>query len=95
MTTPTTVAGMVRMYSYIPAGRRAAAANWSSTKPSQGRYGSLMALAKMMQKRHAGCDQSCMGMQMSVICAEDADLFKHGHPRRRRHRARQPRWSTR
>ena len=62
------VAGLVRMYSYMPA--VGALLPQLIREASQGRYANLMALAKMMQGDMA--DSMSMGMQMSVICTEDA-----------------------
>lgn len=62
------VAGLVRMYAYMPA--VGALLPQLIRQASQGRYGNLMALAKMMQSDMA--ESMSMGMQMSVICTEDA-----------------------
>ncbi|WP_159016923.1 alpha/beta hydrolase [Cognatiluteimonas profundi] len=65
---PDDVAGLMRMYAYTPLA--------SSLLPlqlkeaSEGRYDGLMALAKMLGSTMAG--QMAMGMQLSVICSEDA-----------------------
>ncbi len=63
------VAGLVRMYAYMPA--VGALLPQLIHEASQGRYANLMALAKMMQSDMA--ESMSMGMQMSVICSEDAD----------------------
>ena len=63
------VAGLVRMYAYMPA--VGALLPQLIREASQGRYANLMALAKMMQGDLA--ESMSMGMQMSVICTEDAD----------------------
>jgi pimeloyl-ACP methyl ester carboxylesterase len=63
------VAGLVRMYAYMPA--VGALLPQLIREASQGRYGNLMALAKMMQGDMA--ESMSMGMQMSVVCTEDAD----------------------
>ena len=63
------VAGLVRMYAYMPA--VGALLPQLIHQASQGRYANLMALAKMMQGDMQ--DAMSMGMQMSVICTEDAD----------------------
>jgi pimeloyl-ACP methyl ester carboxylesterase len=63
------VAGLVRMYAYMPA--VGALLPQLIREASQGRYANLMALAKMMQGDMA--DAMSMGMQMSVVCSEDAD----------------------
>ena len=65
---PADVAGLMRMYAYTPLA--------SSLLPlqlkeaSEGRYDGLMALAKMLDSAMAG--QMAFGMQLSVICSEDA-----------------------
>lgn len=62
------VAGVMRMYAYMPL--------MSSVLPlqlheaAQGRYDGLMALARMLGDSVAG--QMAMGMQLSVVCSEDA-----------------------
>jgi len=63
------VAGLVRMYAYMPA--VGALLPQLIREASRGRYANLMALAKMMQGDLE--DSISMGMQMSVICTEDAD----------------------
>lgn len=62
------VAGLVRMYAYMPA--VGALLPQLIREASQGRYSNLMALAKMMQGDMA--ESMAMGMQMSVVCTEDA-----------------------
>ena len=62
------VAGLVRMYAYMPA--VGALLPQLIREASQGRYANLMALAKMMQSDMQ--ESMAMGMQMSVICTEDA-----------------------
>ncbi|MEO6263668.1 MAG: alpha/beta hydrolase [Luteimonas sp.] len=65
---PAHVAGLMRMYAYAPLA--------SSLLPlqlklaSEGRYDGLMALAKMLDSTLSG--QMMFGMQLSVICSEDA-----------------------
>ena len=65
---PAHVAGLMRMYAYTPLA--------SSLLPlqlkeaSEGRFDGLMALAKMLDSAMAG--QMAFGMQLSVICSEDA-----------------------
>ena len=66
--TPALVTGLVRMYAYMPA--VGALLPQLIREASQGRYGNLMALAKMMQGDME--ESMSMGMQMSVICTEDA-----------------------
>jgi pimeloyl-ACP methyl ester carboxylesterase len=73
--TPAHVAALARMYAYAPAA--------SSLLPllineaSAGRYEGLMALSKMLTGSLS--DQMAYGMQLSVICSEDADGI-HGDP---------------
>ena len=62
------VAGLVRMYAYMPA--VGALLPQLIREASQGRYANLMALAKMLQ--HDMQEAMSIGMQMSVICTEDA-----------------------
>jgi pimeloyl-ACP methyl ester carboxylesterase len=65
---PEHVAGLMRMYAYAPLA--------SSLLPlqlkeaSEGRYDGLMAMAKMLDRTLAG--QMMFGMQLSVVCSEDA-----------------------
>ena len=65
---PQHVAGLMRMYAYAPLA--------SSLLPlqlreaSEGRYDGLMAMAKMLDRTLAG--QMMFGMQLSVVCSEDA-----------------------
>jgi pimeloyl-ACP methyl ester carboxylesterase len=65
---PDDVAGLMRMYAYAPLA--------SSLLPlqlkeaSEGRYDGLMAMSKMLGGAMAG--QMMLGMQLSVICSEDA-----------------------
>ena len=62
------VAGLMRLYAYMPLA--------SSLLPlqlheaAQGRYDGLMALTRMLGDSVAG--QMAMGMQLSVVCSEDA-----------------------
>jgi pimeloyl-ACP methyl ester carboxylesterase len=69
---PAHVAGLMRMYAYTPLA--------SSLLPLQlneaanGRYEGLMALSKMLGS--AMSEQMTFGMQLSVICSEDAAGFK-------------------
>lgn len=62
-----TVAGLVRMYAYMP--QAAALLPKLIHEARNGRYGDLMALARMMQGDMK--DAMAMGMQLSVICSED------------------------
>ena len=67
--TAETVAGLVRMYAYLPLA--------SSILPklihdaNAGHYDGLMALAKMLSSEVK--DGMAMGMQLSVVCSEDRD----------------------
>ncbi|MCJ0826302.1 alpha/beta hydrolase [Luteimonas sp. 50] len=69
---PDAVAGLMRMYAYMPL--------VSSLLPLQlgeaahGRYDGLMALSRMLGSSLG--DQMAMGMQLSVICSEDASGFQ-------------------
>jgi pimeloyl-ACP methyl ester carboxylesterase len=69
---PEAVAGLMRLYAYMPL--------LSSLLPLQlneaahGRYDGLMALAKMLDDSIG--EQMAMGMQLSVVCSEDAAGFK-------------------
>lgn len=62
-----TVAGLVRMYAYMP--QAAALLPKLIHEARNGRYGDLMALARMVQGDMK--DAMAMGMQLSVICSED------------------------
>lgn len=64
-----TVAGLVRMYAYMPAA--SALLPKLIHEANAGRYEDLMALAQMMSGNLQ--DSMAMGMQMSVICSEDGD----------------------
>ena len=68
MLTADTVAGLVRMYAYMPAA--GALLPQLIREADQGRPANLMALAQMLQTEMK--DAMAMGMQMSVICSEDA-----------------------
>ncbi|HSR65193.1 MAG TPA: alpha/beta hydrolase, partial [Xanthomonadaceae bacterium] len=69
---PGHVAGLMRLFAYSPLA--------SSVLPlqlkeaSEGRYDTLMAMAHMLRGRMA--EQMAMGMQLSVVCSEDAAGFK-------------------
>ena len=67
--TPDRVAGMVRMYAYMPLA--ATVLPVLIHDANQGHYESLAALSRMMSAEMK--DAMAMGMQMSVLCAEDAD----------------------
>ncbi len=70
--TPQLVAGLVRMYAYMPLA--------SSLLPLQlneaanGRYDALMSLSKMLGEQMS--DSITLGMQLSVICTEDGSELK-------------------
>jgi pimeloyl-ACP methyl ester carboxylesterase len=64
-----TVAGLVRMYAYMPAA--AALLPKLIHEAGAGRYENLMALAQMMQGDMK--DSMAMGMQLSVVCSEDGE----------------------
>ena len=64
-----TVAGLVRMYAYMPAA--GALLPKLIHEANAGRYEGLMALAQMMTGNMQ--EAMAMGMQLSVICSEDAD----------------------
>ena len=65
------VAGLVRMYAYMPA--TAALLPKLVHEANQGRYADLMALAQMLTGEMQ--DMIATGMQFSVICTEDAGSF--------------------
>lgn len=67
--TAETVAGLVRMYAYMPAA--GALLPKLIHEASNGRYEGLMALAQMM--RGSMEDSMATGMQFSVVCSEDRD----------------------
>lgn len=64
-----TVAGLVRMYAYMPLA--SALLPKLIHEANGGRYAGLMALAKMMTGEMK--ESMAMGMQLSVVCSEDAD----------------------
>ena len=65
------VAGLVRMYAYMPAA--AALLPNLIHEANQGRYADLMALVQWTSTQMQ--DMMAMGMQFSVICSEDAGSF--------------------
>lgn len=67
--TPAHVAALARMYAYAPAA--ASLLPLLIDEASAGRYEGLMALSKMLTGNLS--DQMAYGMQLSVICSEDAD----------------------
>ena len=70
--TPDAVAGVVRLYAYVP--QLAAMLPRSLAEASAGRPEVLMAQAAMIQNLVG--EQITFGMQLSVICAEDADRLR-------------------
>ena len=70
--TPATVAGVVRLYAYVP--QLAAMLPRSLAEAASGRPEVLMAQARMIESLVG--EQLAMGMQLSVICAEDADRLR-------------------
>ncbi len=67
--TPEMVAGLVRMFAYAP--QAAALLPNLIHEANQGRLDALTALARMLLESMG--DSMAMGMQFSVVCAEDAD----------------------
>jgi pimeloyl-ACP methyl ester carboxylesterase len=70
--TADSVAGLTRMFAYAP--EAAALLPLVLTEADQGRHAPLMSLAKMLEVQVG--EQIMHGMQLSVICAEDADLLR-------------------
>jgi len=70
--TPDAVAGVVRLYAYVP--QLAAMLPRSLAEATAGRPEVLMAQAAMIQNLVG--EQITFGMQLSVICAEDADRLR-------------------
>lgn len=70
--TPAHVAALVRMSAYLPL--MSAVLPLQFEEAAQGRYDSLMAAAKMVSSQLS--ESINLGMQLSVICAEDADGLK-------------------
>jgi pimeloyl-ACP methyl ester carboxylesterase len=66
---PDAIAGMVRMYAYMPV--IATLLPVLIHDANEGHYENLAALSHMMQGEMK--DAMAMGMQMSVVCSEDAD----------------------
>jgi pimeloyl-ACP methyl ester carboxylesterase len=69
---PEAVAGLMRMYAYMPLA--SALLPLQLGEAAHGRYEGLAALAKMLGNSVG--DQMAMGMQLSVVCSEDAFGFK-------------------
>lgn len=67
-----TVTGLTHAFSYMPA--TTSLLPLVLDEADQGRYGPLMSLAKFMDGQVSG--QMARGMQLSVICAEDADRYR-------------------
>jgi pimeloyl-ACP methyl ester carboxylesterase len=65
---PDDVAGLMRMYAYAPLA--SALLPLQLKEASEGRFDGLMAMSKMLGGTMAG--QLMLGMQLSVICSEDA-----------------------
>ena len=65
---PEMVAGLFRMYAYLP--MAASLLPLQIHEAAEGRYDNLAALAHMLTENIEG--QMAMGMQLSVVCAEDA-----------------------
>lgn len=70
--TAATVTGLTHAFSYMPA--TMSLLPLVMDEADQGRYGPLMSLAQFMNGQVAG--QMARGMQLSVICAEDADRYR-------------------
>lgn len=70
--TPALVAGLVRMYAYMPLA--ASLLPLQLNEAANGRYDALMALSKMLGNQMA--DSITIGMQLSVICSEDGSELK-------------------
>jgi pimeloyl-ACP methyl ester carboxylesterase len=70
--TPEAVAGVVRLYAYLP--QLAAMLPRSLAEAAAGRPEVLMAQARMIESLVG--EQITMGLQLSVICAEDADRLR-------------------
>ena len=69
---PARVVGLARMYAYSP--MAASILPLLIHEGAQGRYDGLMALSKMLGSELS--DQMAYGMQLSVVCSEDADGLK-------------------
>ena len=65
---PEHVAGLMRLFAYSPLA--ASVLPLQLKEASEGRYETLMAMAKMLRGKMA--EQMAMGMQLSVVCSEDA-----------------------
>ena len=69
---PEAVAGLLRLYAYMP--MMASLLPLQLQEGALGRYDGLMALAEMLGASIGG--QMAMGMQLSVICSEDAEALQ-------------------
>ena len=69
---PEHVAGLMRLFAYQPLA--ASVLPLQLKEASEGRYDTLMAMARMLRGTMA--EQMAMGMQLSVVCSEDAAGFK-------------------
>ncbi|TAK38865.1 MAG: alpha/beta hydrolase [Lysobacteraceae bacterium] len=69
---PEAVAALMRMYAYMP--MVSALLPLQLHEAAQGRYDGLMALTRMLGESIG--DQMAMGMQLSVVCSEDAAGFR-------------------
>ncbi|NUS38373.1 MAG: alpha/beta fold hydrolase [Lysobacter sp.] len=69
---PEHVAGLIRLFAYTPLA--ASVLPLQLKEASEGRYDTLMAMARMLHGKMA--EQMAMGMQLSVVCSEDAAGFK-------------------
>lgn len=70
--TGSTVTGLSHAFSYMPA--TMSLLPLVIDEADQGRYGPLMSLAQFMEGQVSG--QMARGMQLSVVCAEDADRYQ-------------------
>jgi pimeloyl-ACP methyl ester carboxylesterase len=70
--TPALVAGLVRMYAYMPLA--ASLLPLQLNEAANGRYDALMSLSKMLGDEMS--DSITIGMQLSVICTEDGSELK-------------------
>lgn len=69
---PEHVVGLMRLFAYQPLA--ASVLPLQLKEASEGRYDTLMAMARMLRGKMA--EQMAMGMQLSVVCSEDAAGFK-------------------
>jgi pimeloyl-ACP methyl ester carboxylesterase len=71
---PQAVTGLVRMFAYIPAA--ASVLPLQIREASEGRFETLMAMSQMLGG--AMSESMAMGMQLSVVCSEDAAGIRAG-----------------